>query len=394
MSRDGLAQCDGRASGGTDGGDEIEPAAADENLGVEAEDAAGDGVAMMVVVKEPAVNGGSAEGGLDGFDIHRENDTRGGRGRTECGGMMDTLGVRGATMMTVAVFVAGACGGWGQAAATWAGAVAMAGRIAPDARIVVLDEASGRVLAARHLDEAARTLAAPGSAMKPLVLYGLMAEGRWDPERRVACTRKLRVAGRELNCSHPAADPMNAREALAWSCNTYFAAVGATLRPGELRGLLAQTGLLGQTGLAEGEATAVFRDSRTADETTLALLGVDGVRVTPLEFAMAYRWLGLQLAAHADQVAAQVVSAGLKDSASFGMAGAADLGGVPVAGKTGTASAEAGGGGPMHGWFICLAPAEQTRAVIAVYLPRGRGDDAAHVAAELLAHSPLRETKP
>jgi cell division protein FtsI/penicillin-binding protein 2 len=77
------------------------------------------------------------------------------------------------------------------------------------------------------------------------------------------------------------------------------------------------------------------------------------------------------------------------DSASFGMAGAASLGGVPVAGKTGTASAESGGA--THGWFVGLAPAESPRVVIAVYLPAGRGSDAALVAAKLLAHSPLRK---
>jgi hypothetical protein len=161
--------------------------------------------------------------------------------------------------------------------------------------------------------------------------------------------------------------------------------------------LLGQTGLLGKTGLAGGvgnEAIADFHDPQTADENRLAVLGINGVRVTPLEFAVAYRWLALQMAAHPDTQAAQVVRGGLEDSASFGMAGAADMGGVPVAGKTGTASSVAGGGGSTHGWFICLAPAQQTSAIIVVYLPSGIGNGAAHVAAEILAHSPLRLGKP
>ena len=281
------------------------------------------------------------------------------------------------------------------AAVSWQSAVGHAVQLAPEARIVVLDFATGRLLASSHLAEAAHTLANPGSAMKPLALYGLVSAGLWDPARRIACTRKLRIGVHSLNCSHPHTDPLDARQALTWSCNTYFAAMAGTLPPGELRRLLAPTGLLAATGLAgglaNGEATAEFRDSRTPDETRLALLGVEGVRVTPLEFAVAYRWLGLQLAAHPDSAAAQVVRAGLEDSASFGMAGAASLGGVPVAGKTGTAGAETGGGGPMHGWFLGLAPARQTSAVIAVYLPAGHGADAARVAAELLAHSPLRQ---
>jgi peptidoglycan glycosyltransferase len=281
---------------------------------------------------------------------------------------------------------------------TWTSAVAHAARFAPQARIVVLDQASGRLLAASHLSEAARTLAAPGSTLKPLALYGLVAAGRWDPARRIACTRKLRIAGRALNCSHPPADPMDASQALTWSCNTYFATVAATLAPGELRTLFAPTGLLSQTGLAKNEATAVFHDPQSPDDNRLALLGVDEILVTPLELATAYRWLALQLASQPSEstlrppsasAAAQVVRAGLADSASFGMAGAAALGGVPVAGKTGTASPAAGG--QTHGWFAGFAPSDAPRAIIVVYLPAGRGADAARVAAELLAHSPLRQ---
>jgi len=311
--------------------------------------------------------------------------------------MMDTRGVRYAVLIAgLWGWLAGACCSAAQDAPGWPAAVLQAAKTSPLARIVVLDVGTGRLLAARNLGDAARTLATPGSAMKPLVLYGLVAAGRWDPARRIACSRELHIAGHALNCSHPPAPAMDAQEALAWSCNTYFAAVAATLGRGDLRALLAPTGLLGQTGLAgnlkDGEATADFRDPRTREENQLALLGVQGVRVTPLEFAVAYRWLALQIAAHPDTQAARVVSAGLEDSSSFGMAGAADLGGVPVAGKTGTASAESGG--PTHGWFICLAPAKQPRAIIAVHLPAGHGNDAAHVAAEVLAHSPLSQATP
>jgi cell division protein FtsI/penicillin-binding protein 2 len=270
----------------------------------------------------------------------------------------------------------------------WQSAVAAAARMAPQARIVVLDIGDGRLLSAKHLDEAAHTLANPGSAIKPLVLYGLISTGRWDPTRRLFCSRKLSIDGHSLNCSHPMAEPMDARQALAWSCNTYFATVAETLKPGELRRLLAPTGLLGQTGLANGEAAAEFRDPQTIGQNRLAVLGVDGVRVTPLELALGYRWLAVQLAAHPDSAAALTVRAGLEDSASFGMAGAASLGGVPVAGKTGTASAATGG--QTHGWFIGLAPSNAPLAAIVVYLPAGHGSDAARVAAELLAHSPLR----
>jgi len=292
-----------------------------------------------------------------------------------------------------AIFVAASFGtlaAFCQAGApSWQNAVDRAARAAPEARIVVLDIASGHLLAAHQLNNASRTLAAPGSTLKPLVLYGLVSARRWNPASRVACNRQLVVAGHRLACTHPLAPPFDAHEALTWSCNTYFAAVARSLHPGELRQLLRPTGLLGVTGLARDEAVAEFREPESDDAKQLTLLGVEGVRVTPLELAEAYRWLAIELAAHPDSDAAQVVREGLEDSASFGMAGQASLGGVAVMGKTGTAEGEESS--RSHGWFVGMAPAEKPRVVIAVYLPSGRGADAAHVAGEILANAPLRQ---
>jgi len=273
---------------------------------------------------------------------------------------------------------------------TWPSAAAHVAHQYPDARIAVLDIATNRLLASTHLAETASTLAAPGSTLKPLVLYSLISAGRWNPTHRIACTRKLTVAGRSLNCSHPPSDPMDARQALTWSCNTYFNAVSRSLAPGELRILLAPSGILGPTGLAPIEASAEFRAPLSPDQASLALLGVDGIRVTPLELAAAYRWLALQFAAHPGSTAAQVIREGLADSVSFGIAGAASLGGVSVAGKTGTANLSAAT--PSHGWFVGLAPADHPQVVLAIYLPTGHGSNAAQVAADLLANSPLRQS--
>ena len=49
--------------------DEVVPAAGDVGVGVEAEDRVGEGVAVVVVVEEPAVNFIFAEGLLDGSEV-------------------------------------------------------------------------------------------------------------------------------------------------------------------------------------------------------------------------------------------------------------------------------------------------------------------------------------
>ncbi|SRR6266568_226891 len=297
------------------------------------------------------------------------------------------FGVRISWLRVAAALVATSAACLSGQSLSWQSAADQAAQIAPDARIVVLDVGAGRVIASRRLGEAARTLAAPGSTLKPLVLYGLLKSGRWDAESRVACDRKLIVAGRRLACSHPAAPPFNAREALTWSCNSYFAQVARSLKPGELGELLRPTGLLGLTGLTTQEAAAEFREPRMTEDEQFVLLGVAGVGVTPLGLAVAYRWLAMEMAAHPDSVATRTVSAGLRDSASFGMAAGAGLGGVDVAGKTGTAEGDAST--QTHGWFVGLAPAERPKIVMVIYLPAGRGADASRVAGVLLAHGPL-----
>lgn len=270
---------------------------------------------------------------------------------------------------------------------TWQNAVDLATQSAPESRIVVVEVASGRLLATHHLRDAAQTLAAPGSTLKPLVLYQLLAAGRWSATTHVPCDRSLVIAGQRLACSHPQSAPFDARGALTWSCNRYFAEVAQAIKPGELGPLLRATGLLGTTGLASPEATADFREPRSVTDQQLAVLGVKGVRVTPLELAIAYRWLAREMTAHANTSAAQTVRVGLLDSATFGIAGEASAGEVAVAGKTGTAESTATS--RTHGWFVGLAPAERPQVVIAVYLPSSRGADAAAVAGALLARAPL-----
>lgn len=271
--------------------------------------------------------------------------------------------------------------------AGWQASMREAARSAPYARVLVLDVATNRIVAAQQLGEAARTLAAPGSTLKPLVLYSLLAARHWDPARRVACNRKLMIAGHGLSCPHPLAQPFDAREALTWSCNTYFAQMAEALQPGELGQMLRRTGLLGATSLARSEATADFREPQTTAEEQLAVLGVVGVRVTPLELAEAYRWLALEIAARPQSEPAQVVISGLRNSASYGMAEEAHLGGTAVAGKTGTA--EDADSSRTHGWFVGLAPAGKPQVVVTVFVTSGRGADAAHVAGLLLKHAPL-----
>jgi len=79
---------------------------------------------------------------------------------------------------------------------------------------VAIDVDSGRILARYRPDVAARRLARPGSTVKPFTLQALLASS--PTPRTLVCARKLRIGGRDMDCTHPPTpDPLDTVAALA-----------------------------------------------------------------------------------------------------------------------------------------------------------------------------------
>src|ERR1019366_4645659 len=84
---------------------------------------------------------------------------------------------------------------------------------------VVVDVASGRVLADYHAEVAARRLARPGSAFKTFTHLALLQSGKLRLTDSLVCRRNLHVGQHDLSCSHPQTGALQAVSALAYSCN-------------------------------------------------------------------------------------------------------------------------------------------------------------------------------
>jgi stage II sporulation protein D len=221
---------------------------------------------------------------------------------------------------------------------------------------VVIDVKSGRLLA--EVREATRPRDNPGSILKPLFLAAALQQREILPQTTVFCRRSLHISGasREWNlaCTHPQNNaPFAAREALAYSCNTYFAALADRLSPARAAAVLEHYGL-----------TQVHQPE-TREEKELLVLGLAGISVSPEEIARAYRRLK-------QEVIDGAVRDGLRESVAYGMAHNAAVPGVEIAGKTGTAA--------NGGWFAGSGPFEHEEVVIVIYLPHGDGGDAARLA--------------
>ena len=257
--------------------------------------------------------------------------------------------------------------------------------------VVVLDVSSGRILAQSHLTIAAQRLERPGSTVKPFVLMELLAKRKINPEQHLMCRRPLYIGGKRMDCSHPAGiTSLDAADAIAYSCNTYFSTVATRLDPAELAEAYRRSGFTSATHLAETEASGRIAQATDQPKLQLQALGEWGVEVTPLELLAAYLSLARQKLQSGDLGSVAPVFDGLERAVQYGVAHGAQPVGTTAAGKTGTA---AGVKTPVtHGFFVGYAPADKPEIVLLVYLERGRGMDAAAVAGPIFtAYAKSRE---
>ena len=258
---------------------------------------------------------------------------------------------------------------------------AMAGK---SGTAVVLDASSGKISAAYHLDTAAQRVALHGSSIKPFTLLALLQLGKVTEQSTLLCKRPLTLAAHNLDCSHPdMKQPFDPVMALAYSCNSYFAAMATRLTPTELRNSFEQFGFGSPSGLAVGGASGSVALASTTEELQLEALGEGGIHVTLLQLLQGYYKLAKMQPSHDPKL--QPVFDGLEASVSYGMGRLAQPNSeLRVAGKTGTALVEEGSW--RHAWFAGYAPAHDPKIVLVVFLEKGTGPgDAASVARQIFA---------
>jgi cell division protein FtsI/penicillin-binding protein 2 len=263
----------------------------------------------------------------------------------------------------------------------WVVELAMKGRAGT---AVVADVTTGEILAAQAMELAAHRLARPGSTVKPFVLMALLEAGKIEASERLLCRRPLRIGGERMDCAHASSIvELNAEEAIAYSCNSYFAEAATRLSAAELVQAFRRAGLDSPSGVVKYEASGRIEMPRDREMLQLEALGDRGIEVTALELLGAYQKLALQKRSGATVGADAAVFAGLEESVAYGMAHAANVDGIKIAGKTGTAASRQSA--RTHGFFVGYAPAEKPEVVVVVYLEQGNGGEAAGVAQAVFA---------
>jgi penicillin-binding protein 2 len=257
------------------------------------------------------------------------------------------------------------------------------------------------------LNKAMRGLYPPGSTMKPMAGLALQQHGI-DPAERVVCGGGYRLGSRYFRCDavHGA---MDLPSAIEHSCNTYFWSMAHrvgydVIAPtARLLGLGQEFDLPGTSQRYGTIPDAAWKRRRYNQEwsgadSLNASIGQGYVSVSPLQLAVMVSRIasgrnllpslllgqpktdGPRLPFSAEQLA--VVREGMRRvvNGSGTAAGVRlDVGGVRMAGKTGTAQVRAlqsrGVGGAWksrdHALFVCYAPVEDPRYAVAVVIEHG-----------------------
>src|ERR1041384_166253 len=240
--------------------------------------------------------------------------------------------------------------------------------------LIVLDPQTGRVRAVVNPRLAGEQAFPPGSAIKPFTLLTALRSGALDKDARLLCRKHYESRDAHFTCSHPASlPPFSPAQALAYSCNYFFARVGERLKADDFNATLAAYGFGARTGLAD-EFEQPGKLPRARWHMSEALGEGADLLVTPMQLLTAYAALLNGGRLYTPQAAAPenfqtheraaleianveraLLLEGMRGAVAYGTAERAHLDALPVQiyGKTGTATEV--GGIHTHGWFVGFA---------------------------------------
>ncbi len=286
--------------------------------------------------------------------------------------------------------------------------------------LLVIDPQTGRLRAVVNPRIAFAQAFPPGSTIKPFTALTALRAGLLLRETRRQCSGRYARAGYEILCSHPKSQtPFNLPEALAYSCNDYFAHVGERLSGSTVNATLESFGFGKRTGVnAGGESAGRLPSGEWRAREALG--DSENLLATPVQLLSAYSALvnggrlyrpqqseeenfTPQLSAKIDLANTQraVLLEGMRGAVVYGTAKPAKLDKLPwyLFGKTGTSKAS--NGFQTQGWFVSFvadarregAPApNEIRLGVLVFLNRSHGSQGAEIVRALLEEVGERES--
>lgn len=264
--------------------------------------------------------------------------------------------------------------------------------------VIVIDPQTGRLRAVVNPRLAFEQAFPPGSAIKPFTALAAMRAGQLDRGTRRLCRTRYASEDFAIVCSHPRSDtPFDLAQALAYSCNYYFAQVSEHLSQGAFLSVLGSFGLGARTGVSAGESPG--RLPRGDWRVRTALGECDSLLVTPIQLLRAYTALvngGRLFRPGRGSDRLNIIPEhrlalieGMRGAVKYGTARKLSSASY-LFGKTGTSTSS--NGFRTQGWFagfmaegaIAGVPrADQISLGVLVFLKRSHGSECAEVAEKI-----------
>ena len=244
------------------------------------------------------------------------------------------------------------------------------------------------------VNKAVQGMYPPGSVFKIAVAAAALESGKLEPEDTFECTGSVTVNGVELICEErpEGHGKLNLEEALAQSCNCYFAQVGAAIGSETIVEMAERMGLGAPT--IEGfpdEAAGSFpeKGERVYSGLSNLSIGQGSLLVTPVQIAKMTSVIAnggidhplsvvMSKESEEDQgtrvvtsETAKAVGRMMEKVMTEGTASGSDIH-VSAAGKTGSAETAVDGEATVHGWFTGYFPADDPEYTVTVLAENGK----------------------
>lgn len=256
---------------------------------------------------------------------------------------------------------------------------------------------------------------APGSVLKIFTAAAAIDSGAAQPQDEFHCAGEATISGATIRCRRTSGHgDITLSRALAESCNVAFAKLGQKIGAEAFRDYVRRFRLIEKPDLplpARGGRIAPMTGDDKSVEVAEAAFGQGATLVSPMAIARltatiarggAVPQVGLvesivtqhgesrrqfvarDLGQAISAPTARALAGMMVETVERGTARAAQIPGVKVAGKTGSAQNPAG---LAHAWFAAFAPAQEPRVAIAVIVENGGsgGAVAAPIARQVMA---------
>jgi peptidoglycan glycosyltransferase len=247
-------------------------------------------------------------------------------------------------------------------------------------------------------------LYAPGSVFKLVVAAAAFESGKYSPESTLPNPSKYVLPGTKTTITNSGegkcggAKKVSIATALKLSCNIPFAQLGIAIGQDAIAQQAKRFGFGETISIPLKSTASVYPENLDDSQTALTAFGQFDVRVSPLQMAMisaAIANAGVEMKPYmVDQIftsnltvleqgtpselrrsittsTAERIKQMMISAVSSGVSSNAQINGVEVAGKTGTA--QNGVGDPYTLWFTGFAPANEPRVAVAVVIEDGGG---------------------